>query len=308
MPYQESVDEMNERERQIYEELQAGQKEFEPSPIQMERTTIPERPPLGDMTNHRAPTPLAEGEEVKYITNEPASKAEWEGQGKKVDFVPEKPKPADLAAMKSLPEMQKFYIDNFLNGQDPRTNDYYAEASRAVWGNYSVSEQAAMDAKQKQAMNAQVITLSEQMKNRDMSHFSSATQEMFRHERNHQEKLAAQAEKIGEQRKLEIKSLETEIRSLERDLASSPIAKGYDFIKGKDRSKLSPEFQSALGRYEETRKQIDDLKAQKKSLVGGTEQIAKPTEAKTVLIDGVQYKDGDIVTKNGKQFRVRINK
>jgi len=52
------------------------------------------------------------------------------------------------------------------------------------------------------------------------------------------------------------------------------------------------------------KQEYEELKAERDSIIGRW-QTSEP-KGKTVTIDGKQYKEGDIIVKNGKKFRVRI--
>ena len=102
--------------------------------------------------------------------------------------------------------------------------------------------------------------------------------------------------KMSEEDKAELRIIASEKRSLDSQIKAKST-----------QATFMPEVASEVAALKQERA---ELEAREKELIG--RPVVKPASSnkdikvKTVTIDGKQYKDGDIVTKDGKQFKVKV--
>lgn len=110
--------------------------------------------------------------------------------------------------------------------------------------------------------------------------------------------------KLQEGDKQELITIRSEKNAVRRSMAGKEkLYNASKAMKESDRAAIQPQ----IDEYEESKRQLDELTGRENGIIGKyAGKIEKQPITKTVNINGKEYKDGDVVTRDGKKYRVRI--
>lgn len=305
---------------------------------------IPEPPPYepssGEitpmLTNLRSVARQAksEGRELQYIPGRGTYETEAErdmaiesaqkefGEESVYDLgeVRKKPSEEELDISQKVAGFKDHLIKTRFGGRDPFTFDYESDERNRVMQNIQNSDRSLMTPQKKMEIDKAILTNANANRNRDRTALQQGLQfaeqqamtdmrqaktqkaidERARLTRESLDERAkiTQAEKLQEADKQELTRVRKEMTDLKKSIRET---------EGKGPLLNTEMYADLRNKLPLWKQELSDLQGEEKAIIDKyKKETPKEGKAKTVTIDGKQYKDGDVVTRNGKKYRVRV--